>query len=183
MWGPKPSTAAGPGPRDYNPSPMTSRRPVRAASAAGARGRVHHSLAPAHLSDATAAATVAVVVGGIALVITGIGITAMALTMQARYAADPPPDMGALTLLPTVGGLGAMLLGGLLAAGGVGVLARARRARVVTGVLAGLTAVLAAIGVVLVMALPPPDVVLAVALTLATLVFGAASILLLRPRR
>jgi len=162
---------------------MTSRRPVRAASAAGARGRAHHSLAPAHLSDATAAATVAVVVGGIALVITGIGMTAMALTMQGRYGGDPPPDIGALAVLPTAGGVGAMLLGGLLAAGGVGVLARARRARLGTGILAALTAALAALGVVLVMARPPADVVLAVALTVAMLVFGAASILLLRPRR
>lgn len=162
---------------------MTSRRPVRAASAAGARGRAHHSLAPGHLSEATAAATVAVVVGGIALVITGIGMTAMALTMQARYAGDPPPDIGSLVLLPTIGGVGAILLGGLLAAGGVGVLARARRARLGTGILAALTAVLAALGVLVVMARPPADIVLAVALTGAVVVFGAASILLLRPRR
>jgi len=162
---------------------MTSRRPIRAASAAGARGRAHHSLAPAHLSEATAAATVAVVVGGIALVITGIGMTAMALTMQARYGADPPPDVGALTLLPTLGGIGLMVLGGLLGAGGVAVLARARRARLATGVLAGITALLGAFGVVVVMAVPPPDVVLAVGLTVAALVFGAASLLLLRPRR
>lgn len=183
MWGPKPITAVGLRPHRYNPSPMTSRRPVRAASAAGARGRGHHSLAPAHLSEATAAATVAVVVGGIALVITGIGITAMALTMASRYGGDPPPDIGALALLPTLGGLGAMLLGGLLAAGGVAVLARARRARLGTGILAALTAALSALGVVLVMARPPADVVLAAALTVAMLVFGAASILLLRPRR
>lgn len=162
---------------------MTSRRPVRAASAAGARGRAHHSLAPAHLGEATAAATVAVVVGGIALVITGIGMTAMALTMQGRYGGDPPPDIGALALLPTIGGIGSMLLGGLLASGGVGVLVRARRARLGTGILAALTAALAALGVVLVMAEPPADVVLAAALTVAALVFGAASLLLLRPRR
>jgi hypothetical protein len=162
---------------------MTSRRPIRAASAAGARGRAHHSLAPAHLSEATAAATVAVVVGGIALVITGIGMTAMALTLPARYGADPPPDVGALTLLPTLGGVALMILGGLLASGGVGVLVRARRARVATGALAAITALLAALGVVLVMAVPPRDVVLAVGLTVAALVFGAASILLLRPRR
>jgi hypothetical protein len=30
---------------------------------------------------------------------------------------------------------------------------------------------------------PPPDVVLAIALTVGTLVFGVAAILLLRPRR
>lgn len=162
---------------------MTSRRPVRAASAAGARGRSHHSLAPAHLGEATAAATVAVLVGGIALVISGVGVTAMALTLPSRYAADPPPNVGSLSLLPALGGVGLMILGALLTAGAVGVLAQARRARLATGVVAGVTAALAAVGVVLVMSLPPAEVVLAVALTVAVLVFGAASILLLRPRR
>ena len=51
---------------------MTARRPIRAASAAGARGRGHHSLAPGHLGEAVAAGTLAVVVGGVALAITGI---------------------------------------------------------------------------------------------------------------
>lgn len=128
-------------------------------------------------------ATLAVVVGGIALAITGIGMTAMALTMGARYAGNPPPDVAELALMPTLGGIGLIVLGGLLAAGGIGVLARARRARFVTGILSGLTAVLAALGVVLVMAQPPADVVLATAMTVATLVFGAAAVLLLRPRR
>jgi len=162
---------------------MTSRRPVRAASAAGARGRTHHSLAPSHLSEATAAATVAVIVGGVALVITGVGMTAMALTLSARYAGDPPPDVGTLSLLPALGGIGLIALGGLLTAGGVGVLAAARRSRLATGVLAAISAALSAIGVVVVMARPPADVVLAVALTVAMLVFGVAAILLLRPRR
>jgi hypothetical protein len=162
---------------------MTSRRPVRAASSAGARGRTHHSLAPAHLSDATAAATVAVIVGGVALVITGVGMTAMALTMSNRYGGDPPPEIASLSLLPALGGIGLMVLGALLTAGGVGVLAQARRARLATGVLAAVTAALAALGAVAVMAQPPADVVLAVALTVAVLVFGVAAILLLRPRR
>lgn len=162
---------------------MTTRRPIRAASATGARSRGQHSLAPAHLGEATAAATVAVVVGGIALAITGIGMTAMALTIGARYSGDPPPNVGELSVLPTVGGIGLILLGGLLAAGAIGVLARARRARPATGILSAVTAALAALGVVRVMAEPPADVVLATALTVAALVFGAAAVLLLRPRR
>ena len=162
---------------------MTSRRPIRAASVAGARGRTHHSLAPEHLGEATAAATVGVVVGGIALVITGIGMIAMALTIGSRYAGDPPPGVGALTLVPAVLGGGILLLGGALTAGGIAVFAGAPRARPITGILAGVAAVLAAIGAVLAMTNPPPDVVLATALTLATLAFGVAAILLLRPRR
>jgi hypothetical protein len=162
---------------------MTDRRSIPAASAAGARGRGHHSLAPAHLGEATAAATVGVIVGGIALVITAIGVLAMGLTLGARYASDPPPNVGSLGVVPLALGGGLLLLGAALTAGGVAVLGAARRARLITGVLAGLAAALAALGTVFVMVNPPPDVVLAIALTVATLVFGVASLLLLRPRR
>jgi hypothetical protein len=162
---------------------MTQRRSIPAASAAGARGRSHHSLAPSHLGEATAAATVGVIVGGIALVITAIGMLAMGLTLGARYASDPPPNAGSLGFMPLVLGVGVLILGGALTAGGVAVLGAARRARLITGVLSGVSAALAALGTVVVMVNPPPDVVLAIALTVATLVFGVASLLLLRPRR
>jgi len=162
---------------------MTSRRSIPAASVAGARGRAHHTLAPSHLGEATAAATVAVIVGGIAMVITGIGMVALALTIGARYGGSPPPDVGSLAIGPVLAGVGMMALGGALTAGGVAVLGAVRRARVVTGSLAALTAGLAALATVLAMASEPPDVVIAIALTVATLVFGVAAILLLRPRR
>ena len=162
---------------------MTTRRPIRAASAAGARGRTHHSLAPAHLGEATAAATVGVIVGGIALVITAIGMLAMAFTIGSRYAGDPPPNASSLAFLPALVGFAVLVLGGALIAGGVAVLSEVRRARLVTGILSALAAGLAALGAVLAMASPPPDVVLAIALTFATVVFGVAALLLLRPRR
>jgi hypothetical protein len=162
---------------------MTSRRTISAASSAVARRRGSHSLAPEHLGDATAAATVAVVVGGIALVITAIGMIAMALTIGARYDGDPPPNLGSMAILPIVLGILALLLGGGLAAGGVAVLAEVRRARLATGILAAVAAGLSAIGTVLAMANPPSDPVLAIALTVATMVFGVSALLLLRPRR
>ena len=162
---------------------MTTRRTVRAASAAGARGRGHHTLAPTHLGEATAAATVGVIVGGIALVITGIGMIAMGLTLGSRYAGDPPPNAGSLMALPALLGIAVLVLGGALTACGLAVFGQARRARLLTGILSGLTAALGAAGALVVMAQPPPDVVLAIALTVATLVFGVAAILLLRPRR
>jgi hypothetical protein len=168
----------------YNPSPMTtSRRPTRAASIAGARGRGHHTLAPAHLGEATAAATVGVIVGGIALVITGIGMVAMALTIGSRYAGDAPPNASSLSLGPALLGGGILVLGGALTAGGIAVFGEARRARLATGILAGVATAVSAAGALLAMGNPPPDVVLAIALTVATLVFGVAAILLLRPRR
>ncbi len=162
---------------------MTSRRPIRAASTAGARARGAHSLAPGHLGEATAAATVAVVVGGIALVITGVGMIAMALTIGGRYGGDAPPNVGSLAVLPVIGGLVALLLGAGLTAGGVAVFSAARRSRLATGILAAVAAGLSALGTVLVMTNPPPDPVLAIALTIAALVFGVASLLLLRLRR
>lgn len=170
-------------PTAYNPSPMTSRRPIRAASAAGARGRGHHTLAPAHLGEATAAATVAVIVGGVALVITGIGMVAMALTIGARYGGDAPPDVGSLSLVPALTGLLVLVLGGALTGGGVAVLGGVRRSRLPTGIVAAVAAGLAALGVVLAMTSQPADPIIAIALTVAALVFGVAAILLLRPRR
>jgi hypothetical protein len=162
---------------------MTTRRPTRAASAAGAHPRGAHSLAPEHLGEATAAATVAIIVGGIALVITGIGMLAMAFTLGSRFGTEPPPNLGGMSLVPTIGGLLAVLLGGALVAGGIAVLGDVRRARLVTGVLAGATAALGALAAVRVMVNTPADPVLAVALTIATLVYGIATVLLLRPRR
>ncbi len=162
---------------------MTARRPIRAASAAGARGRGHHSLAPEHLGEATAAATLAVVVGGVALTITGIGMIAMGLTIGSRYTSSPPPEVGSLALLPVLAGVLILLLGIALTAGGIAVFNEVPRARRVTGILAGVGAGLSAAGTVLAMASPPADVVLAIALTVITLVFGVAALLLLRPRR
>jgi hypothetical protein len=162
---------------------MTSRRPIRAASAAGARGRGHHSLAPQHLGEAAAAATLAVVVGGVALAITGIGMIAMGLTIGSRYGSSPPPDVGSLAVVPALAGLLVLVLGAGLTAGGIAVFSDVARARRVTGVLAGVAAALSAAGTVLAMTRPPSDAVVAVALTVTTLVFGVAAILLLRPRR
>jgi hypothetical protein len=167
----------------YNPSPMTTRRPIRAASAAGAQGRRTTSLSPAHLGEATAAATVAVVVGGIALIVTGIGVLVISLTLGSRYAGDPPPDLASLIVAPAAGGVAFMILGAALTAGGLGVLGAVPRARMATGILAVITTALAAAGTVLVMINPPPAPVIAIALTIAALVFGIAAILLLRPRR
>ena len=142
-------------PSAYNPSPMTSQRPIRAASVTGVRRRGAHTLAPEHLGEATAAATLAVIVGGVALVITGIGVIALALTMGARFGGDPPPDVASYGVVPLIGGIGAVLLGAGLTAGGLAVIGNARGARLITGILALLAAALAALGTVLVMVNQP----------------------------
>jgi hypothetical protein len=84
---------------------------------------------------------------------------------------------------PVAGGLLVLVLGGGLTAGGLAVLGAVRRARLATGILSAFAAGLGAIATVLVMANPPADPVLAIALTVATMVFGVASLLLLRPHR
>lgn len=162
---------------------MTNRRSTAAASRTGARGRGHHSLAPPHLGEATAAATVAVVVAGVALVITGLGMVAIGLTLGTRFGVDPPPNAGSLSVLPMALGAGVLLLGAALTAGGVAVLGDVPRSRLVTGILSVIAAALTAAGTIFVTVNPPAEVVLAIALTVATLVFGVAAILLLRPRR
>jgi hypothetical protein len=94
-----------------------------------------------------------------------------------------PPNAASLTLVPALLGVGILVLGGGLTAGGIAVFGQVPRARLVTGILAAIAAALSAAGALLAMANPPPDVVLAIALTVAMLVFGVAAILLLRPRR
>jgi len=170
-------------PSAYNPSPMTSQRPIRAASVAVSRRRGAHSLAPEHLGEATAAATLAVIVGGVALVITGVGVIALALTMGVRFGGDPPPDVASYGVLPLIGGVGAVLLGGALTAGGLAVIGDVRGARLLTGILSAFAAAMSALGTVAVMVNPPADTVLAIALTVATMVYGIAALLLLRPHR
>lgn len=162
---------------------MTNRRPISAASAAGARGRGHATLAPGHLGEATAAATVAVVVGGIALALTGIGMLALALTLGSRYTADPPPNLGSLMLVQSVGAVLLALLGAGLAVGGIAVLGDVRRSRMATGILSGVAGVASAAGTILVSTARPGSMVIAIALAISTLVFGMAAILLLRPAR
>ena len=162
---------------------MSSQRPIRSASVAAARLRESHALAPNHRGNATGAGTLAVMVGGVALVITGIGIVALALTIGVRFGGDPPPDVGSYGVVPLIFGIGAILLGGGLTAGGLAVINDARGARRITGVLSALAAALSAGLTVVVMVNPPPDTVLAIALTISTLVFGVAAILLLRPHR
>jgi hypothetical protein len=107
----------------------------------------------------------------------------MALTLGARYAGDPPPNAESLRIVPLLVGLGVLVLGAALTAGGIAVLSAVRRSRLVTGVLSALAAGLAAVAAVQAMVSPPPDPVLAIALTAATLMFGVAALLLLRPRR
>jgi hypothetical protein len=126
----------------------------------------------------------AVGVVGTAVVITGVAMLVMGLTMGARYAAtSAPPAIGTLGMGPALAGAGLLVLGVALVGGALAVLSDVRRSRIPTGALSVVAAGLAALGAVLAMGSTPADPLVAIALTLVTLVFGVSAILLLRPPR
>lgn len=142
-----------------------------------------HSLAPEHVGEAGSAAVVAMAVLGLAIFIAAVAIIASGLTIAARYGESPPPNVGELGIGQVLGGVGMLVLSVALVASALTVLADVRGSRRVAAVVAGLTAVLSAAGVLLIMSQPVTDTILASALAVVTLVFGAAAIVLGRPRR
>lgn len=142
-----------------------------------------HSLAPEHVGEAGSAAVVAMAVLGLAIFIAAVAIIASGLTIAARYGESPPPNVGELGIGQVLGGVGMLVLSVALVASALAVLADVRGSRRVAAVVAGLTALLSAAGVLLIMSQPVTDTILASALAVVTLVFGAAAIVLGRPRR
>ena len=156
-------------------------RPAREA-AVPARHR-SHSLAPEHVGEAGSAAVLAMAVLGLATFIASLAMIASGLTIAGRYADSPPPNVGELGSGQVLGGAGLLVLGVAQVASALGVLADVRGSRRIAAGVAGLTALLAAAGVLLVTSRPISDTILASALTVTTLVFGVAAIVLGRPRR
>jgi hypothetical protein len=120
----------------------------------------------------------------VALVVLGASMLVLGLTMGSRYAdTAPPPNIAALGTGSVIAGVGVLALGIGLLLSGLALIADVRGMRIISGVLALLTAALAAAGTILVMIMPPPDVIVAISLAVATLAFGVSGIILLRPRR
>ncbi|HEX9635822.1 MAG TPA: hypothetical protein VGB34_10125 [Candidatus Limnocylindria bacterium] len=142
-----------------------------------------HSLAPEHVGEAGSAAVLAMAVLGLAIFIAAVAIIASGLTIAGRYGESPPPNVGQLGYGQVLGGAGMVVLGVALVASALAVLADVRGGRRVAAAVAGLTAVLSAAGVFLVMSQPVTDTILASALAVLTLVFGVSAIVLGRPRR
>jgi len=142
-----------------------------------------HSLAPEHVGEAGSAAVLAMAVLGLAIFIAAVAIIASGLTIAGRYGESPPPNVAQLGYGQVLGGAGMVVLGVALVASALAVLADVRGGRRVAAAVAGLTAVLSAAGVFLVMSQPVTDTILASALAVLTLVFGVSAIVLGRPRR
>jgi hypothetical protein len=141
-----------------------------------------HSLAPEHVGEAGSAAILAMAVLGMATFIAAVAMIASGVTIAGRYASSPPPNVGELGMGQVLGGAGLLVLGVAQVGSALAVLADVRGSRRVAAAVAGLTALLAAAGVLLVMSQPVTDTVLATALAVTTLVFAIAAIVLGRRR-
>lgn len=156
---------------------------VRARDAAPPRVRGRsHTLAPPHLGEAASAAVLAVAVLGLAVFIAGVAMAVSGMTIANRFGDTPPPNVADLGIGQVLGGIGLAVLGIVLSGSALAVLADVARSRPVAAAASGLTAILAAIGVVLVQLQPGGDLVLSLALAVAALIFAVAAIILVRPR-
>ena len=150
-------------------------------------GRDHagrtHSLAPPHLGEVQAAATLVIGVLGVAIFITGVGVVVAGLTVSGGYdSANPPPNANGLGTAQIVGGFGLFVLGLVLAGGSAGLMAGGVRARVPIAVLAVLSGAAAMVGGAFIIARAPSDLVLAIALFGLGISLIGAGLLLLRSR-
>jgi hypothetical protein len=142
-----------------------------------------HSLAPEHVGEAGSVAVLAVSIMGLAIFIAAIAMIVFGLTTAARYGSLPPPNVGGLGQGQVVGGAALAVLGMALLGSALAVLADLPRSRMAAVVVTGFAAVLSAVGVVRVMTLGFGDAVLAGALAVGTILFGAAAVILARRPR
>lgn len=141
-----------------------------------------HSLAPEHIGEAGSIALLALTILGLAMFIGAVAMIASGLTMGARFEGDPPPNLSELGVGQVVGGIGLLVLGIGHVGSALAVLADVRGSRLVAAFLSAATALLAAIGVLIIMAQPVASPILASALAVATVLFAAAAIILVRRR-
>ncbi len=146
------------------------------------RGR-SHSLAPEHLGEAASVAMLVCAVGGAAIFIAAIAMVVAGLTIGSSYTGTAPPNLGALGTPQIIGGAGLVLLGGGLIVAAMALLGDLRFGRPAATVLTALTAVLAAAGAAMLVGEPGRDTVLVVALAVAFVIFGAATVVLVRANR
>jgi len=143
-----------------------------------------HSLAPEHLGERGAAATLVTAIGGMAIFIAAIAMTVSGLTLPGRYAGiDPPPNVDQLGVGQVIGGIGLLVLGMLIVGSAAALLGGVRGSRSFAAGISGLTALLAIVGFVLLMGPTRRDLVLLAALAVAAVAFGGAAVILARLKR
>ena len=178
----------------YNSRPMattkisrpSSRERRGTSSALNAPRRRVHALAPEHVGELGSVAALAVAVLGVAIVIVGVTLIVHGVTIGARYdtgSSGPPPNLDELGRLPLLGGVGLLILGILLTAAPLALLADVRFSRLATILIALVGGVLALIGLLAVISRPGADPVVTVSLGLTALILGASALILARPGR
>ncbi|MEO8246021.1 MAG: hypothetical protein ABI622_02770, partial [Chloroflexota bacterium] len=142
-----------------------------------------HTLAPEHLGERASVATLVIGIGGVALLITAASIIVAGLTIGSRYADSTPPNIGQLGIGQVIGGIGLLILAMGLVAAAAAVFLDVRGSRRTAAGVAALTAILMAVAIVVVMTVGGGDRLLAIALLVGVVMFGASSVLLLRTPR
>ena len=178
----------------YNSRPMATTKVSRpssrerrgATSALNAPRRRVHALAPEHIGELGSVAALAIAVLGVAVVIVGVTLIVEGVTIASRYdtgSGSPPPNLAQLSQFPILGGVGMLVLGLLLTAAPLALLADIRFSRLATTLLAVIAGALSVAGLLAVIARPDVDPVVTVSLGLAALIFGASALILTRPGR
>ncbi len=143
-----------------------------------------HSLAPEHLGERGAAATLIAAIGGIAIFIGAIGMTVGGLTLPDSYGGTtPPPNVSQLGMSQVIAGIGLLVLGLVVVATSAALLADLPGSRLLAAGSTAIAALLAGAGFILVMLPVRRDLVLLAALGVAVVAFGGAAIVLARLRR
>ena len=143
-----------------------------------------HSLAPEHLGEVGAGATLTVAIGGTAIFIAALAMIVGGLTLPGRYGgATPPPNVGQLGVGQVIGGIGLLVLGVLIVASAMALFADLPRSRPLASVICALTALLAAAGLALLLANTRRDLVLITAIAVVLVAFAGAAFVLARLRR
>jgi len=168
----------------YNPGPVVSPKVTKPAVRNVVPRHRGHSLAPEHLGELGAAAALVTAIGGMALFIAALAMTVTGLTLPNSFAgSDAPPNVATLGLPQVVGGMGLLVLGTLMVGSSLALLGGLSRSRLFAVAISAISAVLAAVGFVLLLAPTRRDVVLLAALGVAALAFGGAAVILARLRR
>jgi len=125
-----------------------------------------------------------VAIGGLAIFVAAIGVTIGGLTLASHYAEGAqPPNLDSLVTAQIVGGIGLLVLGALVVASAVALLADLRGSRALTTGLSAVASLLAAAAVVVLVSATRKDPALIVAMVVSLVAFGGAAIVLGRPRR
>jgi hypothetical protein len=143
-----------------------------------------HSLAPEHLGEQGAAATLVAAIGGMAIFIAAVAMTVSGLTLPGRFAgSDPPPNVGQLGMGQVVGGIALLVLGILIVGSAAALLGGLPRSRLFAVSTSAITALLALAGFLLLLVPSRRDLVLLAALGVAVVAFGGTAVILARLRR